>query len=62
MYTYNKNNKYTKMMKSISSSNLSTDESEELFEISSDSNLHLYIFCGCYAVAIIFLILYMYVF
>jgi hypothetical protein len=61
MYTYNKNNKYT-MMKSISSSNLSRDESEELFEISSDSNLHLYIFGGCYAVAIIFLILYMYVF
>ena len=50
------------MMKSISSSNLSTNESEELFEISSDSNLHLYIFGGCYAVAIIFLILYMYVF
>lgn len=52
----------TTMMKSISGSNLSTNESEELLELSSDSNAHLYIFVGCYAVAIIFLFLYMYLF
>jgi hypothetical protein len=47
------------MMKSISSSNLSTNESEELLELSSDSNLHLYICIGCYVVAIIFLVIYL---